>query len=229
MKVLTKDEEDRHYREVLKGGSIGGIVGLGLGLGGVALASRRYAAVRNLTLPFKAFLVSSSSTFCLIINADRASERYKLEMNPMAGYRDATAVALEQARAQLPLSERFMTWGRENRYSIVFGSWLASMGAAFAIVNRSKYMSAAQKLVQARVYAQGLTLAVLVVTAIFEMNDAKTGSGRWQTVMVADPSDPEHKRMIKKKIHKEEYEGQDLWKGKFAVPFPFSWRQWFRC
>ena len=32
--------------------------------------------------------------------------------------------------------------------------------------------------------------------------------------MVVDPDDPEHKHLIEKKIHKEEYEGQDLWKGR---------------
>lgn len=223
MKVLTKEQEDRHYHEVLKGGGIGGLVGLGLGLGGIAIATRRYGTIRNLTLPFKAFLVSSSATFGLIINADRASAKYKEATNPMYGYRDDASIALEKARENLSTYDRAMAWGRDNRYNIVFGSWLASMGAAFAIVNRSKYMTGAQKLVQARVYAQGLTVAVLVATAIFEMNDAKKGSGRWQTVMVADPNDPEHKRMIEKKIHKEEYEGQDLWKGKLFSPLLTKW------
>lgn len=222
MKVLTKEQEEAHYQEVLKGGTIGGALGLAFGGLALSLASRRYAMIRNLTVPGKAFLISSSTTFGLIINADRYSEKYKLTTNPMYGYKDKTSVALEHARANLSGTDRFMAWGRENRYSIVFGSWLASMGAAFAIVNRSKYMSGAQKLVQARVYAQGLTVAVLVLTAIFEMNDAKKGSGRWQTVMVEDPDDPEHK-LVEKKIHKEEYEGQDLWKGEFVAPL----RSWF--
>jgi hypothetical protein len=37
--------------------------------------------------------------------------------------------------------------------------------------------------------------------------------------MVVDPNDPEHKRLIEKKIHKEEYEGQDLWKGRLNMRF----------
>ncbi|EQL01310.1 mitochondrial hypoxia responsive domain containing protein [Ophiocordyceps sinensis CO18] len=85
------------------------------------------------------------------------------------------------------------------------------MAVSLALVGRAP-MSTSQKLVQARVYAQGLTLAVLIVTAAFEMNDANKGSGRWETVLVLDPNDPEHKHLIERKIHKEEYEGQDLWK-----------------
>ncbi|PKS08216.1 hypothetical protein jhhlp_005158 [Lomentospora prolificans] len=217
MKVVTKEEEAAHYKEVLKGGAIGGVLGLGLGAVALTTAMRRYQTVRNLTLPFKAFLVSSTGTFGLIVNAERYSIAFQKAKDPMHGYKSKSARTIEEAMANRSTYEKFMTWGRENRYSIVFSSWLASMGVALAIVNRSKYLTAAQKLVQARVYAQGLTVAVLVITAAFEMNDAKTGAGRWQTVLVVDPNDPEHKKLIEKKVHKEEYEGQDRWKDMVAA------------
>ncbi|UNI23465.1 Replication factor C, subunit RFC4 [Purpureocillium takamizusanense] len=211
MKVLSKEEEAAHYKVVVKGGLIGGAAGLALGLGGVVLGSRRYPAFRGLTLPFRTFLVTSSATFGAIVKADRDSTKFQRSQDPMSTYRDASQRAQQVIRDNESAYERFMGWGRENRYSIVFASWIASMGIALAIVGRAP-MSTSQKLVQARVYAQGLTLAVLVVSAAFEMNDAKRGSGRWETVMVLDPNDPEHKHLIEKKIHKEEYEGQDLWK-----------------
>ncbi|KAF4983209.1 hypothetical protein FZEAL_1330 [Fusarium zealandicum] len=211
MKILTKEEEEAHYSAVVKGGAIGGSLGLGVGLGGVMLASRRYPAFRGLTLPFRTFLVTSATTFGAIINADRWSMAYQKAQNPMNYYQDQTQRAQQMSRENQSAYERFLEYGRENRYSIVFVSWLASMGLAFALVSRSP-MNTANKVVQARVYAQGLTLAVLIVSAAFEMNDAKKGSGRWQTVMVVDPDDPEHKHLIEKRIHKEEYEGQDLWK-----------------
>ncbi len=110
-------------------------------------------------------------------------------------------------------TERAMDFGRKERYKIVGGSWLASMVAAFAIVNRNPYLSGAQKLVQARVYAQGLTLAVLVASAAFEISDKNNDEGKlWETVRVVDPNDPEHKRMIEKQTHKEDWEGQELWR-----------------
>ncbi|GJN70381.1 mitochondrial hypoxia responsive domain-containing protein [Purpureocillium lilacinum] len=211
MKVLSKEEEAAHYKVVVKGGLIGGTAGLALGLGGVLLASRRYPAFRGLTLPFRTFLVTSSATFGAIVNADRDSTKFQRAQDPMSTYQDASQRAQQILRENESAYQRFMSWGRENRYSIVFVSWLASMGLALAIVGRAP-MSTSQKVVQARVYAQGLTLAVLIVSAAFEMNDAKRGSGRWETVMVLDPNDPEHKHLIEKKVHKEEYEGQDLWK-----------------
>lgn len=218
MKILSKEEEAAHYKVVVKGGVIGGSAGLALGLGGVLVASRRYPAFRSLTLPFRSFLVTSSATFGAIVYADRCSTIFQRSQDPMWGYQDKSHRALQMARDNESTYERFMAWGKDNRYSVVFASWLASMGVALAIVGRAP-ISTAQKLVQARVYAQGLTLAVLIVSAAFEVNDAKSGSGRWETVMVLDPNDPEHKHLIEKRIRKEEYEGQDLWMGK-RTPMP---------
>lgn len=63
MKILTKEEEQEHYNATLTGGTIGGIGGLAVGALGVFGATRRYPAFRNLTLPLRAFLVTSSGTF----------------------------------------------------------------------------------------------------------------------------------------------------------------------
>jgi Hypoxia induced protein conserved region len=221
MKIISKEEEREHYGVVVKGGLIGGSVGLALGLGGVLFASRRYAGFRQLTLPFRSFLVTSTGTFGAIVWAERYSIDYQRSHDPMYNYLNTSERAHEKA-VQAAKSERqkFMDWGRENRYTIVFASWLASMGLALGIVGRSKYLSTSQKLVQARVYAQGLTLAVLIASAAFETHDAKNGKGRWETIMVLDENDPEHKRLIEKRVHKEEYEGQDLWKGTFLFSLP---------
>lgn len=93
------------------------------------------------------------------------------------------------------------------------------MFAAFALVGRNPYLTGTQKLVQARVYAQGLTLAVLIASFALESNDLRAGKGRWETVKVLDPDDPEHKRIIEKKIHHESYTGEDQWMGKSHVAY----------
>jgi hypothetical protein len=212
MKVISAEEEKAHYNSVLKGGLIGGSLGLGIGLLGVIGAGRRYPAVRSLTLPFRAFLVTSVGTFGAIVNAERHSNAFHKANNPMNFYKDQASRDAAVLRAQESAWERFRQFGQTNRYTIVFGSWVAAMGIALGMVSRNKYLTTSQKLVQARVYAQGLTLAVLVASAAFETADARQGKGRWETIMVVDPNDPEHKKLVEKRIHKEEYEGQDLWR-----------------
>ncbi|KFX96927.1 hypothetical protein V495_04163 [Pseudogymnoascus sp. VKM F-4514 (FW-929)] len=212
MKVLTKEQEEAHYNVTLKGGMKGLALGAVVGLTGLGLATRRFAIIRDLTLPMKSFLVTSSSTFCAIIAADRASRGYEFESMPKNLYKDQASRDMQIVRDNETTFDKFKEWGRTNRYPIVTASWIASMGIALQMVRNNPYLSKAQKLVQARVYAQGLTLAVLVVTAAFEVGDKNKGRGRWETVMIVDPNDPEHKHLIEKKIHHEMYPGEDLWK-----------------
>lgn len=223
MKLLTKEEEREHYNQTLKGGTIGGVLGLGFGLAGVALASQRYHFIRTLTLPLKAFLVTSSGTFAGIVAADHWSRAYEQQSNPKARVHAEREKELREADAAgKTFTQRAMEWGRQERYKIVGGSWVLSMVAAFSLVNRNKYLTGAQKLVQARVYAQFLTLGVLVASAAFEISDSRNQQGRYETVKYIDPKDPEHKRILEKQVEiaggkgaggeREDRGGRDLWK-----------------
>ncbi|KAL9638218.1 MAG: hypothetical protein Q9164_001695 [Protoblastenia rupestris] len=146
-----------------------------------------------------------------IITADRFSRAFEASRHPDEGFQDASARARALEYSQKTRFQRFMSWGKENRYSIVGGSWVLSMGLALGLTGRNPYLSTQQKLVQARVYAQGLTIAVLIATAVFEIGDRGKGEGRWETVRVLDPDDPEHKHLIDKKVHHERYAGEDQW------------------
>jgi hypothetical protein len=218
MRVLTPEIEKAHDKAVFAAGIKYGLVGLAIGLGGVTLAHRRYPTFRAMTLPFKAFLTSSTATAFGIIAADHMSIQFEHENNEkLANYSEATARARAEALASETAYQSMMRWGRENRYKIVAATWAAGMGASWHYINKDKLLTTSQKVVQARVYAQALALAALVATAAFEMSDATKGEGRWDTVMVADPHDPEHKRMIEKQVHRELYTGQDLWKDMVAA------------
>ncbi|RDW76639.1 HIG1 domain-containing protein [Aspergillus mulundensis] len=174
MKLLTKEEEDAHYSQVLKGGSIGTVLGLIGGYAGVMAASRRYHTIRNLTIPMKAFLVTSSGTFVGIIGADRSSRAFEASQNQSRQWYENREERLrEEGLRGLSFSDRALAWAREERYTIVFSTWVASMIGSFAIVGRNPYLSGPQKLVQARVYAQGATLAVLIASAAFEISERR--------------------------------------------------------
>ncbi|KAL2828414.1 hypothetical protein BDW59DRAFT_143082 [Aspergillus cavernicola] len=174
MKLLSKEEEDAHYRSVVKGGSVGTLLGLAGGYTGVMLASRRYATVRHLTLPMKAFLVTSSGTFVGIIAADNASRSFETSRNQGRQWYENREERLRQEElAGMSFSDRAWAFARRERYTIVGVTWLASMVGSFALVGKNPYLSGQQKLVQARVYAQGLTLAVLIASAAFEISERR--------------------------------------------------------
>ena len=154
-----------------------------------------------------------------VIAADRASARFDLEHNPekqreLARERERDALYT----ANKTIAERAKEWASENRYPLLFTFWVASMAGSWAAVNRQSTLSGAQKLVQARMYAQGLTLSALLASFAFEGNDAVKGKGRWETIKVLDPNDPTHKHMIEKRIHHERYTGEDQWMGTYTRP-----------
>lgn len=211
MKILTKEEESEHYYATVKGGLGGGAAGLALGAAGVYAASARFPAFRGLTLPFRAFLISGCGTFSAIIAADTYSRNFERARNPEYQFQDESETLSQTLASQKTFGQRAMTFAQDNRYSIVFGSWIASMGGALTLVGRNPYLTTQQKLVQARVYAQGLTMAVVIASLAFEGVDSAQGKGRWETVKYIDPNDPEHKHVIEKKIHHEKYKGEDQW------------------
>ena len=154
MKLLTKEEEAAHYREVVRGGTIGGLLGLAGGLAGVALASRRYHSIRSLTLPLKAFLITSTGTFTGIIAADHASRTFEASQNQDMRFLEDRELRLRKEEyANLSLSDRLTTFMREEKYKIIGATWVASIVGSFVLVGRNPYLTGQQKIVQARVYA----------------------------------------------------------------------------
>ncbi|KAA8651881.1 hypothetical protein EYZ11_004199 [Aspergillus tanneri] len=221
MKILTKEEEDAHYSTVVKGGTLGTVLGLAAGVAGVMLASRRSQTIRNLTLPMKTFLVTSSGTFVGIIAADHASRSFEAEHNEQRQwYANREERLRSEELAQMTFVDRALTWARREKYKIVGVTWAASMIGSFALVGRNPYLSGAQKIVQARVYAQGLTLAVLVASAAFEISDQRKGKGIVEaskaqkkdqtTAAAAAAASPAPAKS-------ESEEGGDLWKDMVAA------------
>jgi Hypoxia induced protein conserved region len=149
-----------------------------------------------------------------VIRAEQASIHFGLEQAPdrTRGHAARQEQLLGEIDAAKPAWVRARDWAAEHRYGIVGVSWVASMAIALGLVRRNPHLTGKQKLVQSRVYAQGLTVAVLLASFMLEGTDAMKGTGRWETVKVLDPDDPEHKRMIEKRIHHERYAGEDQWR-----------------
>ncbi|KAF0483166.1 mitochondrial hypoxia responsive domain containing protein [Gigaspora margarita] len=183
MKILTKEEEEEHYRATVKGGIKGAIIGLGVSLG-VSLVAQRYSRFyQHLTLPIKAFLVSSGATAACITSAERAGLNY--ERRRYGFYQP-----VKEPHQQLPTTRVVKDFISENRYSIVCGSWALSMAGSLAYTYRNKYLTFAQKVVQARMYAQALTIVMVLATAGLSMSSNQpkitVGSDQWKEIVAAE-------------------------------------------
>lgn len=193
---------------------MGGLLGLAGGVAGVLLASRRYSTIRNLTIPMKSFLVTSSGTFTGIIAADHASRAHEAEMNAAyQWYENREERIRAEQSAGLSLGERAAAFARREKYKIVSATWAASMIGSFVLVGRIPGLTGQQKLVQARVYAQGLTLAVLCASAAFEISDQRQGRGLLDAKKRAKAAEAAEQQPV----HQGQASQNDLWKDMVAA------------
>ena len=209
MKILSQQEEDEHYRHVLEGGIKGGALGLGTGLLGLFTARRASAGVRSLTIPFQAFLVTGVTVFSLIIGADRYSRKFEHKI--WERYGESQTVA--SAPSNLSTSQSILKTLNLYRWHIIGGSWLTGMVGSFALVSQNRYLSTSQKVVQARMYAQGITLAVLLASAIIAAADTTDDKG--EDSVIRDPATG--KAITVHHAHKEKFAGENQWEDMIAA------------
>jgi hypothetical protein len=165
----------------------------------------------------KAFLVTSSGTFIGIIAADHASRDFEAQHNATRQWYENREERLraEESRT-LSMTDRIVAFARREKYKIVTATWIASMVGSFALVSRNPYLSGQQKIVQARVYAQGLTLGVFCASAAFEMSDRRRGQGLIEAAKKnkeqakGDAAEPQP-------VHNKNQEEGDLWKEMVAA------------
>jgi len=168
MKLVTQEEAQQHQNEVAKGGAKGFAYGLAVSLPGSYLLHRRWAYYRSLPPSLKALGVVMVVAPWTVIEAERHSMAYEeAQRRKRKGYVDPNLEEeIQEARRQLlSPKERFLDFMDRRRYSVVGGSWALSIAGAFGIIMRDPLQTTAQKVVQARIWAQGLTLGVLIASA----------------------------------------------------------------
>ncbi|RIA85919.1 hypothetical protein C1645_697387, partial [Glomus cerebriforme] len=174
-----------HYNATIKGGIKGAGIGLVVTLG-LSLVAQRYSPnFRKLTLPIKAFLVSSGTSAGCIISAERAGLEYDRRKH---GYFEPEKQILLQEKPSLHKSKDFIS---ENRYGIATSAWALSVVGSLAYTYNNKYLSLAQKVVQARMYAQALTIVLIAVAASLSVTDkrnprAPEGQDHWKDMVAAE-------------------------------------------
>jgi hypothetical protein len=163
----------------------------------------------------KSFLVTSSGTFVGIIAADHASRDFEAKHNAERQWYDSRE---ERLRAEgirnLSFTDRAAAFARREKYKIISATWVASMVGSFVLVSRNPGLTGQQKLVQARVYAQGLTLGVLCASAAFEISDQRRGRGildskKQKGAKVEEVESPSHPALNS--------QDSDLWKDMVAA------------
>lgn len=191
MKVATESEVRDYSRAIIIGGLKGAAVGLGVSLGVAYWARGRQTIFSSMTPTFKTFFFLSPILGIGITTTEWASLEFDMEQYDF-GEAEKLRKAEREKIDKLPFLERAQVYGIENKYKIILGAWAASLGGSFWWINRDKFLSKSQKIVQARMYAQALTVVILLGSMLMSVNSyqdsqkSKDEKYSWQNIVAKE-------------------------------------------
>jgi len=165
MKVDVTEQDWKHLDAVVWRGALeGALTSAAVAIPSFYYLHRRSAWYRSLPFSLRVAGVVMVVAPMTSIQAERRSLAFE-----RARWSDSGKMELDRAAADekakfdaLSTTDKALDWALRHQYSLILGSWALSMAVAGSIVAKDRYMTLPQKAVQARMWAQGLTIGVLV-------------------------------------------------------------------
>ncbi|KAK9480208.1 hypothetical protein V1514DRAFT_189326 [Lipomyces japonicus] len=190
-------------RQKYAGLAKGAVAGFGVGIG-LNLLARRALPVAYKSVTFRVATVTIPTVGLARAMAER--ELHHAILRERGVYAEE-ALAEQEETKNLTAGQKLARAATKHRLSIIFGAWVATVGASGYWITRDKLLTGQQKLVQVRMYAQGLTLALIVLASL-----ASVGHRHDEPAYVLDPKDPTHHHYIHNPALRRSTVSQDHWK-----------------
>ncbi|KAL7412633.1 hypothetical protein BDY24DRAFT_416011 [Mrakia frigida] len=164
MKIVSQEEADAHHHASIMGGVRGGATGALVSAIVFPILYRKTNYYRTLPAPLKAFGAVFVVVPFMIINAEKAGREFQAAQ--------WTGIGLEQMHREERLAEEAWqglsewdqrkAWAKEHQYSLVGAAWAVCMAGSIASVWRRPGLTTMQKLINARIIAQTLTVGLML-------------------------------------------------------------------
>jgi len=176
MKLVSEDQIAAHQAYVLKAGLKGLVAGFAISIPVSYILQRRSPTYRSLTTSLKVFGLIGLPIPAFAVCAEQASIAFDRSEWTDAAKAGLNAQEREERREMMRVqslskSERLIDWAKRHQYGLIGGTWAVGMGIASAIVMRNRHQTFSQKIVQARMWAQGLTILVLIAAGTLTHKD----------------------------------------------------------
>lgn len=174
MKILTAEEIEAQRYHTLIGGVKGMLAGTVISIAGFKFLPKRYPRFNPAKLPWSiktAFFITPPTVLTVIL-AEESSNKFD-ELTYGTGSESKDYLEEQVRWKNLSFNEKTFETMSNNRYKIITTAWVASMWGSWEFVNRDKIMSTAQKAVQARMYAQFITVALLLGSMMLSVYENK--------------------------------------------------------
>ncbi|KAF9226755.1 hypothetical protein BS17DRAFT_502412 [Gyrodon lividus] len=169
MKIGLSDEEIKEHRAVTIHGAVeGALIGIGIAFPAFYLLNRQSTRYyRSLPLPLKVLGGVLVITPLISIRAEKRGLEYDRQHWTGIGKTELERHkhAELQRWAALSPKDKVADWAARHQLSVIMGSWAATMAIAGNIILRDPLLTMPQKVVQVRLWAQGLTIGVVIAAA----------------------------------------------------------------
>lgn len=106
----------------------------------------------------RALLYATPAMFLSITNMERESRKFEShQRGQQQGHELVAAIKPEKPSS-------LKNWVEKYKYQLIVSGWAASLYGSYRYINRNPYLSKSNKLVQARVAAQALTVLMLIAS-----------------------------------------------------------------
>jgi hypothetical protein len=196
MKIIGNEEKEAHIAHItsegIKGLFVGSVVSVGLF---TYLKTRHASKFRSFNASIKTCIITMPTIAMGAFYADQGSWEFDKQMHS-SHYTEGKLLEEYKEWNNLSFGNKLFTSVNNNKYPIIFTSWLASLYGSWTFVNRDKIMTTAQKAVQARMYAQGITIFLLLGTLLLAMKEDEINKLKPAPI-------PEWKQVIMRKEEEE--------------------------
>ncbi|KAI0068673.1 mitochondrion protein [Artomyces pyxidatus] len=156
-----------HQHAVAVGGAKGLFAGLAAALPASYIANQRWHYYRTLPPSLKALGVVVVALPSFVISAETSGRRFEEQK-----WHDTGKQELETVRSRadarwesMTVTQKVLDVTARHQFSVIAGCWALGIAGAFGAIMRNPYQSLSQKVVQARMWSQGMTIGIVVAAA----------------------------------------------------------------
>jgi len=167
--------------------------GLALIAGGlIAMSGARYSKTyQTLSKPMKSVLLGTGVAATSILFADHARVQYEDRQLLRHLDNEAAEAARAEIRAQRGVLAEVNYQIRENRNTVVAVAWLTCMAGSLGYTFSKKGLTTTQRIVTARMYAQGFTILTMMGVAALELTEpprpkTEEMTDEWKAILAKD-------------------------------------------
>ncbi|KAJ7591466.1 hypothetical protein C8J56DRAFT_935644 [Mycena floridula] len=178
MKIATEQQLAEHRAATIRGGLEGTVAGALISAPVSYICQRRWPSYRQLPFSLKTLGAVLIVIPAIAIQAERRGVEYdRSQWQDDIGLRvlDQRQIKLEGKWEQMTTKDKMADWAVRHQYSLILGGWAVGIAVAGGIISRDRYQTFSQKIVQVRMWAQGLTIGLLLAAGALSSTQRREG------------------------------------------------------